>query len=116
MSGLRERLEALIESTPELVTPEALEAHYRPIGLDPEEFASVCLEYFQGQRPAVNAAVSLAARMYELGYRAGSDGAVPRERIVEALRDAHRHDSAADAVEYVSELIGWSADEDEELA
>jgi hypothetical protein len=41
--------------------------------------------------------------------------AVSRESIVAALRDAHRNDSAADAVEYVSDLVGWSADDDPEL-
>lgn len=39
-----------------------------------------------------------------------------RESVRMALRDAHRNDSAADAVEYVSDVVGWSADEDPELA
>lgn len=42
-------------------------------------------------------------------------GLVSRESIVDALRDAHRNDSAADAVEYVSSLVGWSADDDPEM-
>lgn len=37
------------------------------------------------------------------------------ESIHMALRDAHRNDSAADAVEFVSDLVGWSADDDPEL-
>lgn len=40
---------------------------------------------------------------------------VSRESIIEALREAHRNDSAADAVEYVSDLVGWSAEDDDEL-
>jgi hypothetical protein len=43
-------------------------------------------------------------------------GLVEVAEVVEALRDAHRHDSAADAVEYVSELAGgWCAEDDEVL-
>lgn len=40
---------------------------------------------------------------------------ISRASIIEALRDAERHDSAADAVEYVSDLVGWCADDDEIL-
>lgn len=39
-----------------------------------------------------------------------------RESVRMALRDAHRNDSAADAVEFVSDVVGWAADEDPELA
>lgn len=42
-------------------------------------------------------------------------GLVEVAEILDALRDAHRHDSAADAVEYVSDLVGWNADDDEVL-
>jgi hypothetical protein len=42
--------------------------------------------------------------------------AIPRESIIEALRDAHRNDSAADAVEFVSDLVGWSAEDDPECS
>ncbi len=35
-----------------------------------------------------------------------------RERIIEALRDGTRNDSAADAVEFVSEVVGFEADQD----
>lgn len=41
---------------------------------------------------------------------------ITRESVIEALRDAHRNDSAADAVEYVSLLVGWSACDDPEFA
>lgn len=42
-------------------------------------------------------------------------GLVEVAEVEGALRDAHRHDSAADAVEYVADLVGWDADEDAEL-
>jgi hypothetical protein len=50
------------------------------------------------------------------GESIGGNDCVSRESIIEALREAHRNDSAADAVEFVSDLVGWSAEDDEELA
>jgi hypothetical protein len=40
---------------------------------------------------------------------------IERDRIIEALRDGHRNDSAAEQVEFVSDLVGWSAEGDPEL-
>lgn len=37
------------------------------------------------------------------------------EAVIEALRDGHRNGSCADQVEFVSELVGWSAEDDPEL-
>lgn len=42
-------------------------------------------------------------------------GYVSVESVIEALRDAHCNDSAADAVEFVSDLVGWSAEDDPEM-
>lgn len=57
------------------------------------------------------------AKLEELVERANAapDDCVSRESLIEALRDAERNDSAADAVEFVGTLIGWSAEDDEEL-
>lgn len=38
---------------------------------------------------------------------------VERESIVQALRAGHENDSAADQVEFVSDLVGWSAEDDQ---
>lgn len=46
------------------------------------------------------------------GFDPDASDAISRESIIEALRDAERHDSAADAVEYVSDLVGWEASSD----
>lgn len=43
------------------------------------------------------------------------DISISRDALIEALRDGHRNDSAADMVEFVSDLVGWSAEDDEEL-
>lgn len=43
------------------------------------------------------------------------EGMIARSAIIQALRDAWRNDSAADAVEYVSEMVGWDASRDAEL-
>ena len=40
---------------------------------------------------------------------------VSRSAVIDALRAGHRNDSAADQVEYVSDLVGWSAEDDPEL-
>lgn len=48
-------------------------------------------------------------------YAPTTEPMVSVESIRMALRDAHRNDSAADAVEFVSDLVGWDADDDPEL-
>lgn len=49
------------------------------------------------------------------GELIGASDYVSRESILDALREAERNDSAADAVEFVSSIVGWSAEDDEEL-
>jgi hypothetical protein len=44
------------------------------------------------------------------------EDAISRDRIVDALRAGHLNDSAADQVEFVSDLVGWSAEDDEGLS
>lgn len=50
------------------------------------------------------------------GENIGGNAWISRESVIEALRNAHENDSAADAVEFVSDLVGWSAEDAGEAA
>lgn len=58
-------------------------------------------------------AVEVGKRTILALYEAGE--LIERERVVEALRAGERNDSGADQVEFVSDLVGWSAEDDEVL-
>lgn len=64
-------------------------------------------------RSVIDEAIDIGKGVVLAKYESGE--LIDRDRVIEALRDAHRNDSAADAVEFVSDLVGWSAEDDEEL-
>lgn len=64
-------------------------------------------------RTAIDEALDRGRQVVLARYEQGE--LVERDRIVEALRDGHRQDSAAAQVEFVSDLVGWSAEDDEVL-
>jgi hypothetical protein len=71
---------------------DALQAHYAELGVDVDELAAACLHYLRGRRRSdtTTAVVSLAGRMFEIGYRSGRNtGDIAK--LVDAARDVIDH-------------------------
>lgn len=103
-------------------------AYYAGRGIDVNDVIAACMSYLALDGPIaatvsgdtiipIQRVIALAARMYELGLNHGHGRGSEEmaERVIAALRDGHANDSASDQVEFVSMVVGWSAEDDEQL-
>lgn len=89
--SLTERLVAMLERDQHsgLEDVEALREHYAPLGITPAEVIEAVAAYVGIPTPTV---VSLASRMYELGYEAGARAAISARDDADGLAAEH-HDN-----------------------